>query len=327
MNTTTEVQQTQSGLALSELELLDVLQVSIYPGAARPSIKLAIAYCRANNLDIFQKPVHIVPMWDKNARAMRDVIMPGVGLYRTQAARSGAWSGITEPEFGPSVDIQLGGTHFNVPEWCRVTARRIMPNGAIAEFTAKEFWIENYATAGKDNEQPNAMWKKRPRGQLGKCAQAQALRLAFPEMVSAAPTADEMEGKSLEGADDNGIKDINPRQSQQRVTPQSLAAAKAAEAPTGPSPELLDKIRFAADQGIAAFDIAWKKISGAERAAVRASGELADLKERCARSDACARSGAYVNAETVEARDVPPQATQDHSDFVSAMDQAEAAHG
>ena len=43
---------------------------------------------------------------------------------------------------------------------------------------------------------PNAMWTKRPRGQLAKCAAAQALRSAFPE-IAAQYTQDEMEGKTI----------------------------------------------------------------------------------------------------------------------------------
>jgi hypothetical protein len=41
------------------------------------------------------------------------------------------------------------------------------------------------------------MWKRRPYAQLAKCAEAQALRKAFPE-IGAQPTADEMEGKEFE---------------------------------------------------------------------------------------------------------------------------------
>jgi phage recombination protein Bet len=203
-------------LALTEPELIDVLQSSLYPGAALNSIKMVIGYCRAANLDPMQKPVHIVPMWDKNAKVMRDVIMPGVGLYRTQAARSNALAGIGKPVFGPMVEMQLSGIVVRVPEWCEVTVQRLLPNGAIGDFTATEYWIENYATAGKDTDAPNTMWKKRPRGQLAKCAQAQALRMAFPEMTGSAPTADEMEGKHLDGGAE---VDITPKAEQPREIP------------------------------------------------------------------------------------------------------------
>jgi phage recombination protein Bet len=146
-----------------------------------------------------QKPVHIVPMWDGKAKQMRDVIMPGVGLYRTQASRTGTFAGQTEPEFGPMVTETLGGVAVTYPEWARVTVKKVMPGGLVAEFTAREYWIENYAVKGGQEKSiaPNAMWMKRPRGQIGKCAAAQALRLAFPEM-GAQPTAEEMEGKPLD---------------------------------------------------------------------------------------------------------------------------------
>jgi phage recombination protein Bet len=143
-----------------------------------------------------QKPVHIVPMWDKNIKAMRDVIMPGVGLYRTNAARTGQYAGVTEPDFGPDITENIGGTQITFPAWCRVTVKRLLGN-QVVEFAAKEFWKENYATACKDSAAPNAMWKKRPYGQIAKCAEAQALRKAFPELGSA-PTADEMEGREFE---------------------------------------------------------------------------------------------------------------------------------
>ena len=80
-----------------------------------------------------------------------------------------------------------------------------MSNGLVAEFTANERWLENYATASKDSAAPNSMWKRRAFAQLAKCAEAQALRKAFPE-VGSAPTADEMEGKSFEEA----AKDVSP---------------------------------------------------------------------------------------------------------------------
>lgn len=217
----------QGAFALPEAEMMKVLQSSLYPGAAPESIKMVLGYCKAAGLDPMQKPVHIVPMWDSKAKCMRDVIMPGIGLYRTQAARSGC-AGVTEPEFGPDISENIGGTAMTYPAWCRVTVRRRIATGEVVEFTAKEFWKENYATAGKDSSAPNAMWKKRPYGQIAKCAEAQALRKAFPE-IGSEPTADEMMGKT-----------INEFAEEARTTLQATPAPR-------PALELYPAERFAAN--------------------------------------------------------------------------------
>ena len=181
---------------IGDIELIEVLRNSLYPGANDDSIKMVIGYCNAAGLDVMQKPVHIVPMWDSKARANRDVIMPGINLYRVNAARSGQLAGISEPDFGPDVADKLDGVSITYPQWCRVTVKRALNNGHVAEFTAVERWRENYATKGRDSSAPNAMWAKRPYAQLAKCAQAQALRMAFPESCGQA-TAEEMAGKDL----------------------------------------------------------------------------------------------------------------------------------
>lgn len=186
-------------LSMSEDELMAVLRSSLFVGAKDTSIKMAVNYCKAAGLDIMQKPVHLVPMWDSKNSEMRDVVMPGIGLYRTQASRSGEMAGITEPEFGEDVTESIGGTNITYPKWCKVIVKRTLPSGQIAEFVAVERWIENYAVKGGKEKSiaPNAMWAKRPYGQLAKCAEAQALRKAFPEL-GAMPTAEEMEGKEID---------------------------------------------------------------------------------------------------------------------------------
>jgi phage recombination protein Bet len=130
--------------------------------------------------------------------AMRDVVMPGIGLYRIQAQRSGCYAGQSDPDFGEDVTESVGGFPITYPKWCKITISKMMPNGRVVEFSAKEFWKENYATSGKDSSAPNAMWKKRPYAQLAKCAEAQALRKAFPDILDQSPTAEEMEGKHFE---------------------------------------------------------------------------------------------------------------------------------
>lgn len=179
-------------------EVWSALKNSLFPGAADQSVLMAWDYCAARGLDVMLKPVHLVPMYikDKNngdKGQMRDVVMPGIGMYRIQADRSGNYAGMSAPVLGPEVTQVLDGVEITYPEWCEITARKIIGD-RIVEFTAREYWIENYATAGRDTKKPNAMWQKRTIGQLIKCTEAQALRKAWPE-IGQQPTAEEMEGK------------------------------------------------------------------------------------------------------------------------------------
>lgn len=174
-------------LSLSDDELVRILGTTCYPGAADASIRMCIAYCRARKLDPLLKPVHIVPMNVKTGRGRdsyewRDVVMPGIGLYRINAARTGLHAGTDEAVFSEEM-IRMpgpGDEQILVHESCSVTVWKLV-GGARVAFTAREFWLENYATAGRETVAPNAMWKRRWRGQIAKCAEAQALRKAFPE--------------------------------------------------------------------------------------------------------------------------------------------------
>lgn len=205
-------------LAMSDEELLEVMENSVYPGADRKSIKLVLSYCRGVQKDPLKKVVHIVPMDVKvkapdgksSAYVKRDVIMEGVASYRMDAARTGEHVGTTKPVFGPSATLtwfeqQENGADlersFEYPEWCEITVTRVV-DGKDCQFTALEYWVENYATAARNSKAPNTMWKKRVRGQLAKCTEAQALRKAFPDTVSSAPTVEEMEGKVIDQGED-----------------------------------------------------------------------------------------------------------------------------
>jgi phage recombination protein Bet len=225
------------------------LKSSLYPGASDASVDLVLSYCQASGLDPMTKPVHIVPMkvntgkkdqYGNDIKETRDVVMPGIGLYRINAARTSEYAGCSEPEYGPTQLLhykrdrwedgpnnkrvkKLVDAEMPYPEWCRVTVTRIV-DGKERLFTAKEYWLENYAEKG-DTGGPNSMWEKRPFAQLAKCTEAQALRKAFPEAVGSQPTADEMEGKDV-------------IDSMATVVQQPARAAIAAEKPAYPAEEL-----------------------------------------------------------------------------------------
>ena len=228
----TTMAEKKNAIALvDEQKMISVLQNSLYPGAAPESIAMVLSYCKARGLDPFQKPVHIVPMWDSKLRANRDVIMPGLNLYRTQAAESGLLAGIDDVEFGPMTEFEFSGMEkegsFNIkikaPEWAKVSVRRMLKNGEIGVFSATEFFEEAISTS--KSGKPTPMWIKRPRGMLSKTAESQALRKAFPDL-NAAETAEEMEGKSIDPNDAPAEK-AEPSAEQQKII--ALAYQKAQE--------------------------------------------------------------------------------------------------
>ena len=183
-----------------EASVWNTLKNTIYPNAKDESIRLILDYCKAAKLDPLMKFLDIVQVYVKDPVTgkynLQDAIWPRVGFYRVQASRSGCYAGISEPEFGKDISCDLGGVKITYPEWCKITVKKIV-NNSVGEFSAKEYWLENYATSSKSTEAPNAMWAKRRYGQLAKCAEAQALRKAFPELITQQPTAEEMEGKNF----------------------------------------------------------------------------------------------------------------------------------
>lgn len=184
-----------------------VLQETLYPGSTDSEVEMILGYCKARRIDPILKPVHLVSMSIKTDKKGADgkwvyerknVIMPGIGLYRIDASRSGQYAGVSEPEFGEEVSEMFGDkvkTKVTYPKWCKITVKKLLENGQIVEFTAKEYWKENYASKSNFDNTPNAMWEKRAYGQLAKCAEAQALRKGFPDIVGNEYTKEEMEGK------------------------------------------------------------------------------------------------------------------------------------
>lgn len=187
-------------------EIIRALEGSLYPGAKPESIRLVVEYCRVNRLDPFTRPVHIVPMSVKvqgtrDTYVWRDTIMPSIELQRIKAHRTGEYAGCSEVEFGPTICSSFRDANgeiafsLNHPEWAKITVTRKHADGTLATFTARAEWLESYATVGKNSEIPNAMWRKRPKGQLEKCVEAAALRRGFPE--ASGYIREELEGKIL----------------------------------------------------------------------------------------------------------------------------------
>lgn len=186
-----------------------VLVEAIFPSAKSvEAILMALSYCQTRKLDIFKRPVHIVPMWSTAANGYVETVWPGIAELRTTAFRTGQYAGCDEAAFGPTLERTFSGrvkekgawldkaVTVKFPEWCRLTVYRDL-NGKVCKFVGpKVAWLETYATQG-NSDIPNEMWHSRTEGQLEKCAEAAALRRAFPEELGNMLSAEEMEGRKI----------------------------------------------------------------------------------------------------------------------------------
>jgi len=191
-----------------------VLTEVTFPTAKTPeAIMMALDYCRTRKLDIFKKPVHVVPMWSAALGRSVETVWPSIMEIQTTASRTGLWAGMDRPVWGPDKTHTFSGHYkddneqwqetsvqVTFPKWVAVTVYRLV-NGRRCAFTEEVYWLEAYSTAGgKHSQIPTAMWLKRPKGQLAKCGKAASLRAAFPEECGYA--AEEMAGKSLDDLND-----------------------------------------------------------------------------------------------------------------------------
>ena len=190
-----------------------VLVEAIFPNAETfEAVTMALAYCKSRKLDIMKRPVHIVPMWNSAKKANVETVWPSIAEIRTTAARTGAYAGKDAPKFGPMKNEVFSGEVWkgpkgnrhkepanisvDFPEWCELTVYR-MVQGSRFSFTEIIFWKEAYGKQG-GSDLPNEMWRKRSMGQLNKCAEAAALRAAFPEEIGNDYAAEEMAGKAID---------------------------------------------------------------------------------------------------------------------------------
>lgn len=212
----------------------NVLVDTVFPAAKTAgAVALAVSYCKARNLDIFKRVVHIVPIWDKDRGCMVETVWPGIAEHRTTAARTREYAGHDECRFGPDVTKTFADGDRDVtitfPEWAQMTVYRIVQGQRCPFPGPKVRWLETYAA--KKTDAPNTMWADRPYGMIEKCAEAAALRSAFPEELGDEPSEVEASGRNWHG---RPAVDVTPQTTAAISRAEAVVTPKAIEAPSVP---------------------------------------------------------------------------------------------
>lgn len=169
---------------------IEAVKNLIAPKASDEDLHLFAQVCSRTGLDPFQKEIYAIHRWDARLGAEKMSIQVGIDGLRKLAAATGQYAGSEIRWCGPD------------GLWREVWLENTPPSAAKASiyrkgcgdrpFEAVARWA-SYCQVGK-NGSPSGLWAKMPDTMLAKCAEALALRKAFPDgNMSGLYTPEEMD--------------------------------------------------------------------------------------------------------------------------------------
>lgn len=156
-----------------------LLRDSFANGASESEFRVLLEVAKARRLNPFTRQIHFVKRWDGEKRREVWSCQVGIDGFRAIAQRTGLYDGQDEPVF------EYGGD--KLPIKCTVSVYRKdwrRPSVGVAYFS-------EYAQTKREGGLTR-MWAEKPHIMISKCAEALALRKAFPEDLSGLYAPEEM---------------------------------------------------------------------------------------------------------------------------------------
>ena len=155
-----------------------MIRDSFANGATKQEFEMLITIAKTRRLNPILRQIHFVKRWDYQKQ--REVWSTQVSIdgLRAVAQRTGLYDGQDEPEFEYNgKELRSAKVRVYRKDWNR-------PAVGVALF-------DEYAQRKKDG-QLTQFWREKPHIMLAKCAEALAMRKAFPEDLSGLYTPEEM---------------------------------------------------------------------------------------------------------------------------------------
>lgn len=161
-------------------EQRSLIRATFANGATDGEFAALLAVAEARNLNPFTKQVYFVKRWDSQKRCETWAVQVSIDGLRAIAERTGLYAGQDEPEYEYEEDGSI--------RMCKVRVYRKDWGGRACVGVAH--WRE-YVQLSREGK-ATSMWAKYAHIMIAKCAEALALRKAFPEAASGLYTTEEI---------------------------------------------------------------------------------------------------------------------------------------
>lgn len=230
---------------------VDLIKTVIAKNATDDELKLFGTVCKRTGLDPFARQIYFQKYKDQDGNE-RMTIITGIDGYRSTAAKTQQHAGTDDVVYEGVVKVEK----VDAPEKATVTVYRFV-NGQRVAFTATARWKEYYP-----GEKKGFKWRQMPFLMLGKCAEALALRKAFPLELGGVYTPEEIEQIEREPEPEEipAPRSVqSPRTTPEPAKPQNAAPAANTAAPqAGPAP-ITNVAAFKDRQtGVVRYSVLWK---------------------------------------------------------------------
>lgn len=244
-------------------------------------LQVFLHVCKRTGLDPFARQIYMIGRKEsQNVNGQwidkyKQTIQTGIDGFRLIARRAADAAGHTISVASPEwCHITNGWQHVWSNTWGRPVAARVTIHRDGQPFTAVALFDEYAGT--KKNGDLTRMWAQRPAGQLAKCAEALAWRMAFPQDLSGLYTSEEM------GQADNG-RDVPETTEQAPAEPPAAETVDVSDGELMLNPRsALAKAMFAAlgEAGISDKDERLDYCSGQAGREIKTSGDLTEDEAR-----------------------------------------------
>jgi phage recombination protein Bet len=161
---------------------VELIKQTVAKGASDLELELFMHACKRTGLDPLMKQIYAIKRWNSAEKKEVMAFQTGIDGYRLIADRTNRYAPGRAPEF------QYNEHHEVISATAYVKKQTV--DGEWHECSATAYWDE-YVQTTKDGK-PTSMWLKMPHLMLAKCAEALALRQAFPAELSGVYTHEEM---------------------------------------------------------------------------------------------------------------------------------------